>query len=167
MGKYADKSRKEHPSYEVGNLVMLNGQHLKTKRPSRKLDHKYHGPFQIERIISPTAVRLTLPHKWRKHPTFHVSEIEPYQSGSHEIIDPAKVLRESDDLEADEEYDVEDIKGCVKRKNRVLYHVKWLGWPLKKHWTYEPFENFSEGGLEKLREFHLRNPDAPRDYRLT
>jgi len=31
----------------------------------------------------------------------------------------------------------------------------------------EPFDNFSLGGLEKLREFHQRNPDAPRDYRLT
>jgi len=28
----------------------------------------------------------------------------------------------------------------------------------------EPFDNFSVGGLEKLREFHRKNPDAPRDY---
>ena len=146
---------------------MLNGRHIKTKRPSRKLDHKFHGPFQIEKVISPTAVRLTLPSKWRKHPSYHVMEIEPFESGSRPTPDPAQILREVDDIEADDEYDVEEVKGSIKRRNRVLYHVKWLGWPRKKDWTFEPFENFSVGGLEKLREFHSKNPDQPRDYRLT
>jgi len=31
----------------------------------------------------------------------------------------------------------------------------------------EPYDNFSVGILEKLQKFHRRNPDAPRDYRLT
>ena len=48
----------------------------------------------------------------------------------------------------------------------MLYLVKWLDYPERKDWTEEPYDNFSEGGLEKLREFHQRNPDAPRDYRL-
>ena len=167
MIKYADKSRASPPAYKVGDLVMLNGRHIKTKRPSRKLDHKFHGPFQIEKVISPTAVRLTLPSKWRKHPSYHVMEIEPFESGSRPAPDPAQILREADDIEADDEYDVEEVKGSIKRRNRVLYHVKWLGWPRKKDWTFEPFENFSVGGLEKLREFHSKNPDQPRDYRLT
>jgi len=34
------------------------------------------------------------------------------------------------------------------------------GW--KNHLT-----TFSVGGLEKFGEFHQKNPDAPRDYRLT
>jgi hypothetical protein len=94
-------------------------------------------------------------------------EIEPFESGSRPAPDPAQILREADDIEADDEYDVEEVKGSVKRRNRVLYHVKWLGWPRKKDWTFEPFENFSVGGLEKLREYHSKNPDSPRDYRLT
>jgi len=31
----------------------------------------------------------------------------------------------------------------------------------------EPFDNFSVGGLEKVWEFHQRNSDVLRDYRLT
>ena len=50
---------------------------------------------------------------------------------------------------------------------QVLYLVKWLDYLEHKDWTEEPFDNFSVGGLEKLREFHQRNPGAPRDYRLT
>jgi len=49
----------------------------------------------------------------------------------------------------------------------ILYLVKWLDYPERKDWTEKPFDNFSVGGLEKLREFHRQNPDAPRDYRLT
>jgi len=81
------------------------------------------------------------------------------------------VLREADDIEQSEEYDVEEAMSSVERgrgnNKRVLYLVKWLDYPEQKDWTEEPFDNFSEGGLEKLREFHRRNPDSPKDYRLT
>ena len=56
---WADKKRTKAPVYEVGKLVMLNGKHIKTKRPSKKLDKKLHGPFKISQVLSPTAVRLT------------------------------------------------------------------------------------------------------------
>jgi len=167
MKQYADKHRSEAPAYQVRDLVMLNGRHIKTRRPCRKLDQKYHGPFQIEKVVSPTAVRLTLPIHWKIHPTFHVSEVEPFVSGQRAPPDPAQVLREAEEIEADEEYDVESVEGSVLRRNRVLYHVKWLGWPQKKYWTFEPYENFSIGGQEKIKDFHQRKPDAPRDYRLS
>jgi hypothetical protein len=63
MRRYSDPKRKEPPAYHVGDLVMLNGRNIKTRRPSKKLDHKNHGPFQVEKIISPLAVRLTLPRQ--------------------------------------------------------------------------------------------------------
>jgi len=63
MRHYTDPARKEPPAYQVGDLVMLNGRNIKTRRPSKKLDHKNHGPFHIQKIISPLAVRLTLPRK--------------------------------------------------------------------------------------------------------
>ena len=166
MSLHANKRRADNPTYRVGDLVMLSSRTIKTKRPSKKLDHKFHGPFQVERVVSPTAIRLTLPHKWKKHPTFHVSELEPFRAGTRPAPDPAKVLREADDIEADDEYDIEEVKGSTTRRGRVLYHVKWLGFPKKKDWTFEPLENFSEGGKQKILEFHQANPDAPRDYRL-
>jgi len=70
MCQYTDPMRKEPPAYQVGDLVMLNGRNIKTRRPSRKLNHKNHGPFQIEKIVSPLAVRLTLPWKWKIHNVF-------------------------------------------------------------------------------------------------
>ena len=146
MAKYADKNRTESPAYQIGDLVMLPGRTIKTRQPSRKLDHKYHGPFQVEKVVSPSAVRLTLPHKWKKHPTFHVSEIEPFKAGSRPAPDPTKVLREAADIENDDEYNVDDIKGSITLRNRVLYHVKRRGYPKRKDWTFEPYENFTDNG---------------------
>jgi hypothetical protein len=168
MRRYSDPKRKDTPAYQVGDLVMLNGRNIQTRRPSRKLDHKNHGPFQIERIVSPLAVKLTLPRKWKIHDVFHVSLIEPYRAGSQRLPpNPAKVLREADDIEQSEEYDVEEVMSSTKKGRRILYLVKWLDYPDRKDWTEEPFDNFSVGGLERLREFHRKNPTAARDYRLT
>jgi len=172
MRWYTNPERKEPPAYRVGDLVMLNGCNIKTRRPSRKLDHKNHGPFQIEKIASLLAVHLTLFRKWKIHNVFHVSLLEPYRTCKHRAPpDPSKVLQEADDNEQSEEYDVEEVMSSVERgrgnNKRILYLVKWLDYPERKDWTEEPFDNFSVGGLEKLREFHQRNPDTPKDYRLT
>ena len=78
MTKYADTRWIPTPAYKMGDAVMLSTAHLKLKWPSHKLDHKFIGPFQIQQLISPTAVRLMLPHKWKTHPTFHVAEVEPF-----------------------------------------------------------------------------------------
>jgi hypothetical protein len=172
MIKYANRERKDAPTYQIGDLVLINGRNIRTRRPSKKLDHKNHGPFQVEKIVSPLAVRLTLPRKWKIHNVFHVSLLEPYHSSElRQPADPAKVLREADDIEQSEEYDVEEIMASTERgrgnNKRVLYLVKWLDYPERRDWTEEPYDNFSLGGLDKLRQFHQENPDAPRDYRLT
>ena len=166
MAKYTNKHRTESPAYQIGDLVMLSGRTIKTRRPSRKLDHKYHGPFQVEKVISPSAVRLTLTYKWKKHPTFHVSEIKPFKAGSRPAPDPTKVLREAADIENDDEYDVDGIKGSITCRSCVLYHVKWRGNPKKKDWTFEPYENFTDNGRMMLLDFHTRYPEMPRDYGL-
>jgi len=72
MHRYVDPARKEPPAYQVGALVIHNRCHIRTFRPTKKLNHKNHGPFQIEKIISPLAIRLTLPRKWKIHNVFHI-----------------------------------------------------------------------------------------------
>jgi hypothetical protein len=76
MKKYADQSRIEPLSFEPGNLVTLNGNNIKLRRPARKLDYMVYGPFEILDIIPPTAVRIHLPKMWKIYPVFHVSLIE-------------------------------------------------------------------------------------------
>jgi len=85
--------------------------------------------FQIEKIVSPLAVRLTLPHKWKIHNVFHMSLLEPYRTSEHRAPpDLSKILREADDIEQSEEYDVDEVMSSVERgrgnNKRILYLVK-------------------------------------------
>jgi hypothetical protein len=169
MRRYADRKRQDTPVYKVGDLVMLNGRNIQTRRPAKKMDHKNHGPFLVEKIVSPHAIRLALPRNWRIHNVFHVSLLEPYRgSALREPPDAEKVLRDTDDIEYSEEYDVDKVMAATQRtkKSRVMYLVKWLDYPARKDWTQEPYESFSVGGREKLVIFHTKFPDAPRDPRL-
>jgi len=94
--------------------------------------------------------------------------LEPYRTSEHRTHpDPTKIFWEADDIEQSEEYDVNKVLGSTIKGHRVMYLVRWLDYPDRKDWMEEPYDNFSVGGLEKLREFHRKNPDAPRDYQLT
>lgn len=163
MKEWADKKRKEAPSYEKGQLVLLNAKNIKTKRPAKKLDRKLLGPFKIQKVISPTAVRITLPKGWRIHNSFHVSLIEPYRAGNQELPDPDQVLREAAPIES-EDYQVDKVMDSIETEGRVKYLVKWEDWPAKRHWTWEPYEHmFSEGSKSAVRAFHQQFPEKPRD----
>ena len=134
MRWYTDLVRMEPPIYQIGDLVMLSGCNIKTRRPTKKLDHKNHGPFQIEKIVCPLTIRLTLPRKWKIHNVFHVSLHEPYQTSEHQALpDPSKVLREADNIKQSKEYDVDEVMSSVEcgRENnkRIVYLVKWLDYP--------------------------------------
>ena len=60
MSKYYDKGKMEHPSYEIGDLVMLNAKNICTKRPTKKLAPKLYGPFGILEKIGSRSFRLEL-----------------------------------------------------------------------------------------------------------
>jgi hypothetical protein len=166
MKKYADLKRKDAPEFKVGDLVMLDGRHIQTRWPKDKLDHKKHGPFAIEKVVSPTAIRLSLPRKWKIHETFHVSLLEPYHNGTRPPLDLLKIIDESVDIEGNEEWEIEEMLSSRKVKGKVLYQVKWKGNPLKKDHTEEQYESFIVGGLQSLLECHSRNPGMPRDQRV-
>jgi len=62
---------------------MVNAKNIKTKRPSKKLDYKLRGKFEIETLCGTNAYRLKLPPLSGKiHPVFHVSLMEPYRQNT-------------------------------------------------------------------------------------
>ena len=77
MGKYYNRSRKEAPLYSVGDLVMLNGKNIRSRRAAKKLDAKLFGPFKVVRLVGQggQSVELELPQRWRVHNVFHTSLI--------------------------------------------------------------------------------------------
>ncbi|KAL2095538.1 hypothetical protein ACEWY4_007686 [Coilia grayii] len=68
--------------------LWLSAKDLPIRVEFRKLAARFLGPFLVERIISPTAVRLCLPTTMRVHPTFHVSRIKPVRVSPHTPAEP-------------------------------------------------------------------------------
>jgi len=122
---------------------MVNVKNIKTKRPSKKLDYKLRGKFEIQRLCGTNAYRLKLPPLSGKiHPVFHVSLLEPYhQNTIPGRPSPTPLLV---DLEQ-QEYVIEKIKTTEVKSSQVKYLVCWKGiGPDKDKW--EPYENPKDGG---------------------
>ena len=89
MGKYYDRARKEPPPYGVGDLVMLNGKHIRTRQAAKKLDAQLFRSFKVKTLVEPKgqSVELELPSGWRVHNVFHTSLVEPYGSSGRGLRD--------------------------------------------------------------------------------
>jgi hypothetical protein len=111
MGRYWNWGKKEPPKYEVGDLVILKGTNLKTRRASNKLDNKLHRLFQVKKVITPTAIQVTLPRSWEIHNVFYINLLDPYQMSIwREAVDPAQVLTDYDNF-ISEDCMIEEMMG--------------------------------------------------------
>ena len=104
MSKYYNQKRLKGPTFAEGDMVYLSTKNITTKRPSKKLDNKFLGPYPIVKKISENNYQLELPYKVRIHPVFHISLLES-------AADTIKVHTEADDIEVEgeQEYEPERI----------------------------------------------------------
>ena len=110
----------------MGELVMLSTKNLKQRRPSKKLSHRFVGPFRIKDKVGAQAYRLTLPTNYRIHNTFHVPLLEPYNL--RDGAESADFMQPPELIDDEEQWEVEEIVDKVKNKEGVWYKVKWTGW---------------------------------------
>ena len=80
MTKYYNKNISEkEPTFKVGDKEMVNAKNIKTKRKSKKLNHKMRGPFKVKQLIECYAYVLALPYGAGKvHPVYYIYLLEPY-----------------------------------------------------------------------------------------
>jgi hypothetical protein len=151
----ANKKRSMGPPLQRGDKVYLLRKHIKTKRPSTKLDFKKLGPFRIEEVVGPVNYRLKLPTGSRLHPVFHVSLLEPAK-GNAPVITDIDIQPENDI----EEYEVEKILGTrTSTRGQQEYLIKWKGYSSLEN-TWEPTGNLNCPDL--LTEYLRKHQGEPK-----
>ena len=120
---------KDTPVYHEGDLMWLEGRHLRTNQPTAKLAPKRHGPFPIIQVMSPVNYRLKLPTQWSIHDVFHIDLLMPYKETE---LHGSNYSRPAPDLiDNEEEYEVEKILDSRQfgRRHKKQYLIKWKGYP--------------------------------------
>jgi hypothetical protein len=156
--KFYDRHRNKTPEFEVGQKVLLNNADLALNRPSVKLTERYSGPFEILEKVSSHAYRIKLPLLWANvHPVFNVSKLFPY----HEDKENPNFVRPPPDIvEGEPEWEVEEILDSKFDHGKLLFLVKWLGWPTSEN-SWEDEINL-ENAPEVISNFYKKFPNAPR-----
>ncbi|POM59299.1 hypothetical protein PHPALM_31992 [Phytophthora palmivora] len=162
------------PLFEPGDRVWLYMERVKPGL-TKKLAHRWHGPFRVKRKVEEFAYELELPDRsgYRFYPVVHVSRLKavnefgsrPKSRLTPEVTEETRLdfdeeLLPEDSWEPDQlagEYEVEAILDdrvpLSTSTERVVrgFKVKWLGYDEP---TWEPVSNLSCGGLlyDYLRE---------------
>ena len=169
MKTFCDRKATEQPRIEVGDLVMLKAKNLGTKRPSKKLSPKLDGPFKVLEKKGSRAYKLEISPRWKIHPVFQVSLLEPYRASNRP--NRKQPPRHPEEIEGDLEWEVERMvrseiisyTGKVRGRNKPIkelrYFVKWKGWGEDEN-TWEPPEGM-KNAQEELERFHRGNPEMP------
>ena len=152
----ANRRRTPAPSYRPGQMVYLLSRGLPLPHTSRKLAPRYVGPYRVESVVNPVAVRLALPSSLRVHPVFHVSLLKPVVSSRLSppapLPPPPRLLDDGDQV-----WDVERLLAVRRRGRGFQYLVDWVGYgPEDRSWV--PRSYLADPAL--LREFYRANPNA-------
>ena len=163
--------------------MMLNSKNVRTQRAVKRLDVKLFGPFKVVKLVdrSGMSVELELPKRWCVHNMFHTSLLEPYCASAQGLHPPPIAITDRSyvdrigmehevgyDVNGQqvlEDFEVEEIMGSEYSTGRkkVLYLIKWTGYPEQSVRTEEPLEHFPRA---LVREFHKHHPEAAMDDKL-
>jgi hypothetical protein len=151
----ANRNRIPAPNIQKGNQVWLDAQHVRTTRPTRKLDWKRLGPFKVLRQVSPYAYELELPVSIRIHRVRPVSLLDPVADNplaGQRIKPPPPV-----EVDGKDEYQVSSVEDSRIYRNQLQYLIRWTGYG---SFTWEPAKFVD--GLQAVEKFHQRYPRKPR-----
>ena len=145
----------------MGDKVWLDGRHIKTQRPIKKLDDRWFGPFEIQKVLSRNAYRLKLPQSFRRvHPVFHVSLLRRWNpdliAERPQPTNPEPILADN----GEPEYEVECVLDSRMHYRKLQYLVQWKGYG-PEHNSWEPADNLANCP-ELVNKFHQLNSSAPR-----
>jgi hypothetical protein len=156
---HADSLRQPPPNFQVGDMVWLSSENIKTARPCPKLSSRRLGPFPISARINDVAFRLSLPASMRVHPVFHVSLLSPYTPNTIPKRVQQPIFVESDPS-VQPHYLVTSILDSRYPRGKLQYLIEWLGYgPADRSW--EPASAIITDVPSLVSAFHSSHPTSP------
>ena len=149
MENQENRHRTKGPQLKEEDKVWLHTKNLRTKRPSKKLDHVRVGPFVIKKVKGPVNYELELPEDAKVHPVFHISLLEK-ASDREPTATTFQYESQEDDL-----FEVEAI--LDQRNDQYL--IKWKGYPDTEN-IWEPEHHLLPSSAKLLRKFRQRRNGA-------
>src|SRR3979490_125257 len=138
MARYYHQCWIPAPEYRVGDRVFLDASDIRTTRPSRKLGHRYLGPYVIQSRVGKHSYKLQLPLSMsRLHPVFNVVKLipapeDPIPGRRAEPPPPPELV------DGEEHYVVEKVLDSRLMRGRLHFLVKWEGYGYEENtWVVE------------------------------
>ncbi|KAK4700362.1 hypothetical protein P7C70_g5887, partial [Phenoliferia sp. Uapishka_3] len=159
--KYYDARKSEAPVFQTGEQVFLSARNIHTKRPAKKLDSKFLGPFKIVRPIGsddiPSAYELELPAEMQIHNVFHVSLL--HRQPPNTIPDRHHGPPPLTEVDGEFENEVERILDSRHHRLKLQYRIRWVGFDASHdEWLDADDVLHAE---DAILDFHDAYPDKP------
>ena len=157
MAQQANKHR-SNVEFKEGDMVFLSSKNIDSDRPSKKLDSKRYGPFEVKERVG-LSYRLILPPTMRIHDVFHPKLL------TFAAQNPLPGQRNPPPLpivvDGVNEWNVEEILDAKAPRGKLKFRVKWAGYDDDLTWY-----NADAGEFDKSRDlvedFYRRYPDKPK-----
>ena len=158
MKEQHDKGKRREKKFQVGQKVWLEGTHINSNQPTKKLEHKRYGPFKVKECIGIGAYRLELPEHWIIHDVFNQELLTIHHEPEFKSQETPTLLA-PDLINEEEEYEVEEVRGHRKQGKGVQYLVHWKGYGDEED-QWIPKHNMSHA-QEAIEEYYKRFQEKP------